>query len=79
MPSERRARVQGVAGPRDKRRPAGTISWEEHEEAWSEYARRYGRQQSAERINERWGFGYDELVDLLGHEPKTWRPNERNS
>lgn len=50
----------------------GTISWAEHEEAWADYGARYGGQ-SAERIAERGGFSYGELVDHLGHEPKTWR------
>lgn len=35
---------------------------------------RYGAGQSAERLAERGGFGYWELTDLLGHEPKTWQP-----
>jgi len=54
-------------------KPPGTISLEEHERAWQEYARRYGRIQSAERIAERGGFSWLELCDLLGGEPSTWR------
>jgi hypothetical protein len=50
----------------------GTISWEEHEQAWREYARRYGTSQSAERLAQRGGFSWWELVDYLGHEPTTW-------
>lgn len=61
---------------REPRGP-GTISWEEHERAWCDYARRYGRQQSAERLAERGGFGYGELIDHLGREPETWRPAGR--
>lgn len=57
-----------------KMRGPGTISWAEHELAWSDYAKRYGREQSATRIAERGGFGYDELVMLLGHPPDTWAP-----
>lgn len=85
--SERRARVQArqdiCRHTVDRRRAIesgikglvpGTISWEEHERAWEEYARRYGRSQSAERIHERGGFCYWELTDQLGHEPKTWEP-----
>lgn len=52
----------------------GTIAWAEHLLAWSAYAARYGRDQSAERIAERAGFSYGELVALLGHEPTTWEP-----
>jgi hypothetical protein len=51
---------------------AGTISWEEYEEAYRDYARRFGTSQSAERLAQRGGFGYAELVDHLGHPPKTW-------
>ena len=72
----KRARVQG---DRDipKGHPGhgyGTIAWSEHELAWSAYAARYGRDQSAERIDERGGFGYRELIDHLGREPTTWVP-----
>lgn len=52
----------------------GIIRWWEHVEAWIGYARKYGTEQSAERIMERGGFGYQELVDYLGHEPTTWEP-----
>lgn len=65
----RRAIVQAEKG-----RGPGTISWGEHLLAWNAYAARYGVDQSAERIVERGGFGYSELVALLGHEPKTWEP-----
>lgn len=50
----------------------GTISWEEHVEAWNDYARRYGRDQTAERLAERGGFGYGEITEHLGHPPRTW-------
>lgn len=72
--SERRARVQGnyhlplgAIG-----RECGTVLWAEHEEAWTQYAKRYGKDQSAERINDRWGFGYSEITSLLGHAPTTF-------
>jgi hypothetical protein len=52
--------------------PRGTISWAEHVEAWTDYAKRYGDRQSAERIAERAGFGYNELVTHLGHAPLTF-------
>lgn len=51
---------------------AGTIAWAEHELAWGAYAERYGRNQSAERIDERGGFGYLELIKFLGRAPETW-------
>lgn len=73
----KRAPVQGethrASGAYQPRGP-GTIAWEERELAWSTYAGRYGRGQSAERIAERGGFGYHELTDLLGREPTTWAP-----
>lgn len=73
-PTERRAPVQGEWDrARIKKRPPGTVAWEEHIAAWEIYAQRYGRDQSAERIAERCGFGYWEITELLGHEPKTWR------
>ena len=55
-------------------RDPDTITWQEHCLAWEDYARRYGRGQSAERIAERGGFGYRELVDHLGHAPTSWEP-----
>jgi hypothetical protein len=70
-----RAPVQGDGGPlRERKHGPGTISWEEHERAWAAYARVYGRSQSAQRIAERGGFCYAELVEFLGHEPQTWEP-----
>lgn len=54
--------------------PCGTIAWAEHIEAYGHYAAKYGRSQSAERIAERGGFSYRELVSLLGHTPTTWKP-----
>lgn len=52
----------------------GTIAWAEHLLAWSAYAARYGTAQSAERMAERCGFSYGELVMFLGHAPTTWEP-----
>lgn len=52
----------------------GTIAWVEHLEAFDGYAARYGTQQSAERIAERGGFGYDELLLYLKRAPTTWEP-----
>lgn len=74
----RRAPVQGdhnVATRRVER--AGTIAWSEHLRAWEGYARRFGRDQSAERIAERGGFSFAEVKEYLGgHEPTTWGPLE---
>ncbi len=67
----RRAPVQA-----ERDRPAGSILWWEHQDAWVEYARRYGGGQSAERIAERGGFGFLELAELLGREPETWERRE---
>lgn len=66
---DRRAPVQGS----HPTYMAGSIEWWEHVEAWEDYAKRYGHEQSAEVIAERMGFSYGELVDHLGHEPTTWR------
>jgi len=75
---KRRAPVQG--NRRIKRgepgHEPGTVTWEDHERAWHNYAKRYGRDQSAERISERGGFGYLELTDHLGHAPTTWEPSK---
>jgi hypothetical protein len=73
MIAERRANVQGS---RSNGYVAGTVAWWEHEAAWNDYAKRYGTRQSAERIHERAGFSYGELVDHLGHEPTTWQPRQ---
>lgn len=75
-----RVPVQGDSGHRDRdlREPRthgpGTITWEEHLLAWEGYRKRYGSTQSAERIAQRGGFGYGELVLFLGSDPKTWEP-----
>ena len=68
---ERRAPVQAN---RELKKPAGTVAWSEHVEAWGAYALRYGNGQSAERMAKRCGFCYGELVEFLGHEPTTWKP-----
>lgn len=73
----RRAPVQGEHDNKGRRtgRGPGTISWAEHEKAWSVYAHRYGGSgQSAQRVAERHGFSYDELQLFLGHDPETWVP-----
>jgi hypothetical protein len=55
----------------------GSISWTEHEQAWREYARQFGSGQSAERLAQRGGFDWFELLMLLGHEPVSWKPNQQ--
>jgi hypothetical protein len=71
----RRAPVQG-----DHTRPGrsghlpGTISWAEHELAWSAHALRHGRFEDAEKLAERGGFTFSELTAYLGKEPETWVP-----
>lgn len=67
----RRAPVQGEY--REPRRGPGTVAWAEHLEAHAVYAGHY-REQDAELIAERGGFGYREITKLLGHEPTTWEP-----
>lgn len=83
--STRRAVVQGD-GPyylrdddprREGTHPPGTVDWAEHSEAWGAYAKRYGREQDADRIHARGGFSYLELADLLGRSPATWKSRER--
>jgi hypothetical protein len=64
---DKRAPVQGSIG-----KPSGTIEWSEHLKAYGFYTSLYGTSQSAERIAERGGFSYKELVQLLGREPKTF-------
>lgn len=69
-----RAPIQGEASNcRRGPKPRGSVTVEEHEMAWVEYHRQYS-QQSARTIADRGGFGYWEITDLLGHEPKTWEP-----
>jgi hypothetical protein len=72
----KRAPVQGDRSTpkKGRKRGDGSITWQEHLEAYAVYSARQGRSQSAEVIAERHGFGYDELTKYLGHEPKTWEP-----
>lgn len=72
----KRAPVQGDRGiPCSERKQGdGSITWEEHLEAYAVYSARQGASQSAERLAERGGFSYNEVIKLLGREPKTWRP-----
>ena len=54
--------------------PPGWISLDEHIRAWERYRALYGDAQSWETIASRGGFGYAELVRLLGRHPTTYRP-----
>jgi hypothetical protein len=67
----RRAPVQG---DHQQGKGPGTVAWTEHLRAWSGYRAKWGAQQSADRIAERGGFCYGELVDFLGSAPETWEP-----
>lgn len=67
---ERRAPMQGEFGKNKK--PPGTISWKEHLEAYEVYGKKYGHQQSAERLADRGGFGWNEFIFLMKREPRTW-------
>lgn len=76
--SARRAPVQGGYGRHGGQRgyDPGTVAWEEYLRAWKAYDRKCRSGQSAERITELGGFGYGELIEFLGHEPKTWEPRQ---
>jgi len=63
-----------VQADREHGKGAGSIAWSEHLEAYSGYQHRYGSGQTAERLAERGGFSYGELLTFLGREPKTWVP-----
>ncbi len=53
-------------------RDPGMVEWAEHVEIWNAYAKQYGTEQSAVRMAERGGFGFDEAAKLTGTPPKTW-------
>lgn len=72
MSIEEAARRAPVQGTHSLKRGPGTIAWWEHEKAWEAYHAKWRSYQSAERIAERGGFDFAELVDFLGHEPTTW-------
>ena len=67
----RRAPVQATRSELHQKGP-GSISWEEHLLAYAGYSHRYGTSQTAERMAERGGFDYAELVMFLGRAPTTW-------
>lgn len=70
----RRAPVQGDVYGVKGGRGAGSIAWSEHLLAYTGYAREFGRSQTADRLADRGGFSYAELVRYLGREPTTWQP-----
>jgi hypothetical protein len=52
---------------------AGSVSWEEHVQAWLRYHALNGdRASTAEDIAVRGGFAYEQLTELLGHRPTSW-------
>lgn len=68
------APVQGdLLRPADRpAREPGMIEWAEHLEVWRAYVKLCGADQTAERLAERGGFGFDEAAKLLGRELRTW-------
>ena len=69
MINERWFPIQGEHGVTDKgenyQRPAGQVPWGIAEAAYKAYSRKYGVGQSLQRLAERGGFGWSELVALL--------------
>jgi uncharacterized protein YegP (UPF0339 family) len=70
-----------ACGKRAPVQPGGSISWAEHEVAWTIYARENGTALSADDIAERGGFTVGQITQWLNHEPRSWRatPAERVS
>lgn len=66
MTVEKMFPIQGgpVSGT-DRYQPPGQVPWSIAEEAYKVYSGKYGTEQSLERIAERGGFGWSELVWLL--------------
>lgn len=44
---------------------AKPVNWATAEQAYADYARRFGKEQSLERIAERGGFGQSEMIEFL--------------
>lgn len=76
--THKRVPVQGdYAKEERKYKNAGTISWSEHLEIYKVYVEKFGGSgQSPERVAERGGFSYNEIILMTGHPPSTWKPNE---
>lgn len=68
-----------ACGKRAPVQPGGSISWAEHEAAWTAYARDNGTALSAEAVAERGGFTVGQVTQFLGRDPRSWRatPAER--
>jgi hypothetical protein len=58
----------------DDDRPDGSITWDEHAEAWTIYKDVYGGGRDILKIAQEGGFSYRNLCKYLGHEPRTWLP-----
>jgi hypothetical protein len=66
MITERRFPIQGETDTKNRgRRPPGWVPWGVAELAYKVYVRRYGTDQSLEKLAERGGFGWTELINLL--------------
>jgi hypothetical protein len=61
----KKAKVAPIQVERYPNYGRGEIPYEVAEEAYKEYAAKYGTSQSLERLNERGGFGWAELAILL--------------
>ena len=66
-----------VEGDYQQGRPVGSITWEEHLEAWNVYNNKSPFILDAMTIAQRGGFAYKELCRHLGHEPTTWKPTNK--
>lgn len=66
MNQERMFPIQGDTDTETRiRRPAGSVPWSVAEEAYKVYSEWFGTSQSLERLAERGGFSWHELVRLL--------------
>lgn len=69
MEDDRPFPIQGEGVGHD-RKERTYIPWWLAEEAYAEYVRRFGNQQTLQRLADRGGFGRDELLMLLRGEDK---------
>lgn len=63
MPTEKMFPIQADHGRH--KRSAGSVPWSVAEVAYQTYSKLYGSNQSLERLAERGGFGWSELVNLI--------------
>lgn len=70
----KRAPVQGDYVKEERKyKNKGSISWKEFLEIYTVYVKMFGgSDQSAERIAERGGFSYNEIIFITGQAPTTW-------